>query len=162
MYVCTCTCMYIYVCMCMYQIYLILTKLQCTHTCTFKFCMYMHVPIGMYIHVCMYVCLFFSCLHTYMYNINYVCMMQREESIRFSLDQDLRSKWKIDKIGMYGYNVMILLAHSRLYPIFSERNGDCDANGPIGSIFSHPNLDIYTLHIRFSFLAQKTERGIYL
>ena len=40
------------------------------------------------------------------------------------------------KIGMYGYKAMILLAHSCLHPIFSARKYDCDANVPIGPIFS--------------------------
>ena len=61
------------------------------------------------------------------------------------------------KIGLYSYKVMILFGHSYLHPIFSARKYDCDANVRIGSIFSHPNLDIDTLHIRFGFLAQKTE-----
>ena len=85
---------------------------------------------------------------------------------------------------MYGYNVMILLGHSRLYPIFSARKYDCEFTSLsyfLGekirlrcecynriNFFSPKPWYLYVTHT-FQFFGPKnrkhdvkTERGIYL
>ena len=136
-----------------------LSRISCGYRCfRTRACLFYHGFHHMY-SVCMYMyvcttCTGSTCTCTYVVHVAKPwCMHTLANSYSATSTCTYREhpifgwlgfevKMENPKIGLYSYKVMILFGHSYLHPIFSARNGDCDANVRIGSsssiLNSHP------------------------